>query len=100
MPRHSDAKRAKIDHPAAHIDHPATHYEKPGDIPGDKALSKGEKAKALNTWEQDARQLMAASNEGMPGSDEGAQPEDPHRFGEVVRAKAKIGNKPKHKPSH
>jgi hypothetical protein len=93
MPRHSDAKRAKIDHPAA-------LYENPGDIPGDKALSDGEKAKALNTWEQDARQLMAASNEGMPGSDEGAQPQDQHRFGEVVRAKAKIGNKPKHKPSH
>jgi hypothetical protein len=58
------------------------------------------KAKALNTWEQDARQLMAASNEGMPGSNEGAQSEDHHRFGEVVRAKTKIGKKPKHKQSH
>ena len=93
MPRHSDAKHAKIDQPA-------THYEKPGDIPGDKALSDGEKAKALDTWEQDARQLMTASNEGMPGSDEGAEPEDRPRFGEVVRAKAKIGKKPSHKPSH
>jgi len=93
MPRHSDAKHTKIDHPA-------THYEKPGNIPGDKALSDEEKAKALNTWEQDARQLMAASNEGMPGSNEGAQSEDHHRFGEVVRAKTKIGKKPKHKQSH
>jgi len=92
MSSHSDAKRAKINHPA-------THYEKPGDIPADQALSREEKAKALSTWEQDARQLMTASNEGMAGSDEGAQPKDHNRFGEVVRAKAKIGKKPKHKPS-
>jgi hypothetical protein len=43
---------------------------------------------------------MTASNEGMPGSDEGAQPEDHPRFGEVARAKAKIGKTPTHKPSH
>jgi hypothetical protein len=92
MSNHSDVKHAKINHPAA-------HYEKPADIPGDEALSDEEKTKALSTWEQDARQLMTASNEGMAGSDEGAQPEDHHRFGEVVRAKAKIGKKPKHKPS-
>jgi hypothetical protein len=93
MSSHSDAKRAKIDHPAK-------HYEKPGNIPGDKALSDEEKAKALDTWEQDARQLMTASNEGMVASDEGARPEDDHRFGEVVRAKAKIGKTPKPKTSH
>lgn len=45
MPRHSDAKHTKIDHPA-------THYEKPGNIPGDKALSdedKGEGAQHVGT---------------------------------------------------
>jgi hypothetical protein len=93
MPGYSDVKHDKIDHPA-------THYQKPGDIPGDEALSDEEKAKALNTWEQDARQLMTASNEGMAGSDEGAQQDDnQHRFGEVVRAKATIGKKSKHKLS-
>ena len=93
MPIHSDEKHTKIDHPA-------THYEKPSDIAQDGALSEEEKTKALNTWEQDARQLMTASNEGMAGSEEGAEPDDHHRLGEVVRAKANIGKKPEHKPGH
>jgi hypothetical protein len=92
MPRHSDVKHTKVDHPA-------THYKKPDDIPGDEALSDGEKTTALRTWEQDAHQLMTASNEGMAGSEEGIQPDDDNRFGEVVRAKAKIGKQPKHKLS-
>jgi hypothetical protein len=92
MSDHADVNHTKIDHPER-------HYEKPGDIPGDDALSNEEKGKALNTWEQDARQLMTASNEGMAGNDEGAQPDDQHRLDEVVRAKAKISKKPKHKPS-
>jgi hypothetical protein len=35
----------------------------------------------------------------MEGDDEGLDQRDTHRFGEVVRAKEKIGSKPKHKPS-
>ena len=58
------------------------------------------KKKALNTWEQDERQLLTASNEGMPGSEEGRQSEDDNRLGEVVGTKEKIGEKPNHKPSH
>jgi hypothetical protein len=81
------------------LESPATTYEKPRDIVKDKELSHDEKAKALNTWEQDARQLMTASNEGMPGSQEGLEPEDHHRLGEIVRAKEEIGEKPKQKPS-
>jgi hypothetical protein len=46
------------------------------------------------------RQLLTASNEGMPGSDEGLQPDADNRLGEVVRAKEKVGERPKHKPSH
>jgi hypothetical protein len=42
----------------------------------------------------------AASNEGMPGSDEGLQSDSGNRLGEVVRTKEEIGAKPKHKPSH
>jgi hypothetical protein len=93
MSNHSDVKHTKIEHPA-------THYEKPGDILGDQDLSEEDKAKALNTWEQDARQLMIASDEGMVGSAEGTQPDDHNRLGEVDRAKAKMGKKPEHKPSH
>ena len=82
------------------VENPATHFDKPQDVVQDKTLSTEEKKKALSTWEQDARQLLTASNEGMPGSEEGAQPDDHHRLGEVVRAKDAMGEKPKPKPSH
>jgi len=58
-----------------------------------------EKKKALNSWEQDARQQLTASSEGMAGSKEGVDPSDRSRLGEIQRAKDKIGDKPKHKPS-
>ena len=80
------------------IKNPAVSFEKPIDVVKDKELSDEEKKQALNTWEQDARQLLTASNEGMPGSDEGLRA-IPHQFGKVVRAKDKLGEKPKHKPS-
>jgi hypothetical protein len=50
--------------------------------------------------EQDARQLLTATNEGMPGAEEGQDPKDHHRLGEVVRAKGAIGASPTHKPAH
>jgi hypothetical protein len=82
------------------VENPATHFDKPNDIIHDVSLTLDEKKKALNTWEQDARQLLTASNEGMTGSEEGARPDDHHHLGEVVRAKDEIGDKPKHKPAH
>jgi len=93
MSTHSEAKKAKIEQPA-------NHYKSPDEIIKDADLSEEEKRQALNTWEQDARQMMTASNEGMEGDDEGLDQSDTHRLGEVMRAKAKIGAKPKHKPSH
>jgi hypothetical protein len=84
----------------AQIDNPTTTFEKPSDVVADSKLSHDEKKKALNTWEQDARQLMTASNEGMPGPEEGLDPDDHHRMAEVVRAKEALGEKPKHKPAH
>ena len=81
------------------VDKPASKFEAPSDVVKDKDLSHEEKKKALNTWEQDARQLMTASNEGMAGCDEGVTKDDQHQFGQVVRAKDKLGEKPKHKPS-
>jgi hypothetical protein len=82
------------------VENPATHFDKPNDIVHDANLSLDEKKQALNTWEQDARQLLTASNEGMTGDDEGAQPDDHDRLDEVVRAKDKIGEKPSDKPAH
>ena len=79
---------------------PKAQFDRPKEIIQDKALSHHEKKKALNTWEQDERQLLTASNEGMSGSDEGLQPDADNRLGEVVRAKEKVGERPKHEPSH
>ena len=92
MSTQSESKKAKLERPA-------DYYKSPEDITHDSELSPDEKRQALNTWEQDARQMMTASNEGMEGDDEGLDQRDTHRFGEVARAKEKIGAKPKHKPS-
>jgi hypothetical protein len=81
------------------VENPGAHFDKPKKILQDQALSHDEKKKALNTWEQDERQLLTASNEGMSGGEEDLKSENANRLGEVVRAKAKIGEKPKHKPS-
>ena len=81
------------------VENPNAQFEKPKEVVQDKALSHEEKKKALDTWEQDERQLLTASNEGMPASDEGLQSSEDNRLDEVVRAKEKIGAKPKHKPS-
>ena len=53
------------------IEQPETHLQSPTDVVKDSKLSHEDKKDALNTWEQDARQLLTASNEGMPGSEEG-----------------------------
>ena len=82
------------------IEHPQRSFDRPSDIVKDRRLSPEEKRGALNTWEQDAHQLLTASNEGMSGSEEGIEPKDNHRLGEVVRAKDKIGVKPQRKASH
>jgi hypothetical protein len=85
---------------ASKLDKPQAHFEKASDVAADEGLSPGEKKEALDTWEQDARQLLTASNEGMPGKDEGASPHDAPKLGEVIRAKADIGENPKPKSAH
>ena len=47
------------------IEHPATFYSTPDDSVKDNDLSAEEKKKALNNWEQDARQQITASSEGI-----------------------------------
>jgi hypothetical protein len=82
------------------VDKPQAHFEKASDVAADEGLSRGEKMQALDTWEQDARQLLTASNEGMPGRDEGTAPHDAPKLGEVIRAKAHLGERPKPKRAH
>jgi hypothetical protein len=93
----ANAKKADLEEK---LERPADHFASPADIVKDASLSPEEKKKALSTWEQDARQLVTASNEGMPGSEEGHKPDDRSRLGEVMRAEEAIGLKPKHKPAH
>lgn len=82
------------------VNKPAEHFEAPKDVLRDNGLSKEEKVKALNTWEQDARQLLTASNEGMPGAEEGLDKFHNNRLDEVVKAKKQIGETPNPKASH
>ena len=82
------------------VENPSSTFDKPIDVvKAAPELNLDEKKRALNTWEQDARQLLTESNEGMPGPEEDLEKEDTHQFGEVVRAKDAIGQKPKRKPS-
>ena len=48
--------------------------------------------------EQDARQVATANNESMAANNEGGTGGDP-MLADVVRAKAKMSEKPKHKRS-
>jgi hypothetical protein len=81
------------------IQHPQTHYETPDALTKDPELSPEEKKRALDVWEQDARQMLTASNEGMPGSEEGLSKSDHHQLGQVERAKNKLRDTPKRKAS-
>ena len=72
------------------VENPEAHYADPKEVVKDNALSHDEKKNALKTWEQDARQLLTASNEGMPGSDEGLRSDAGNRLGEVLRAEGEV----------
>jgi hypothetical protein len=57
------------------IEHPEDHYKNPDEIGNDSELSAEQKGK-----EQDAREMLTASNEGMAGSKEGIARDDQSRF--------------------
>jgi hypothetical protein len=72
------------------IEHPQSHYATPDELIDDRALSLDDKIKALKIWEQDARQMLTASGEGMPGSEEGIDPRNHNMLGQVERARDKL----------
>jgi hypothetical protein len=65
------------------VEKPAVHFEEPHHVVADSNLSTSQKAAALDTLEQDARQLATASAEGMAGGEE-------TRLHEVLRAKESL----------
>jgi hypothetical protein len=80
------AASSKVDR----IEHPQSHYATPDELIEDRALSFEEKLDALRIWEQDARQMLTASGEGMPDSGGGADRNDHPMLGQVERAKDKL----------
>lgn len=80
------------------VHNPLTEFDTPSDVVRDLRLSVAEKKEALDTLEQDAHQLLTASNEGMAPLSLNTQNHEPN-LDEVVRAKSHIGHKPKHKPA-
>jgi hypothetical protein len=80
------------------IHNPLTEFAKPADVLADDTLSLSEKKTALETLEQDAHQLLTASNEGMAPLKDHHRKHEP-KLDEVVRAKVGIGEKPQHKPA-
>jgi len=83
MPRAASSKSDKIEHPQS-------HYATPDELIEDRALSLEDKRAALKVWEQDARQMLTASGEGMPGNEEGLDPDSHHMLGQVERARDKL----------
>jgi DNA replication initiation complex subunit (GINS family) len=83
------------------LKNPASHFKTPSEVANHRNLSHGDKEEALNAWEQDARQLLTASDEGMTASDEGDTRDGVH-LDDVVRAKETIAERLrlKNKPSH
>jgi hypothetical protein len=82
------------------VEHPAESYARPADLVNDEELSLEEKLKALDIWEQDARQLVTASNEGMEGEAAGPDRDENHKLDQVLNAKQQVGARPKPKPAH
>ncbi len=52
------------------VEHPARTFSDPMDVVADPGLSAQQKMRALESMEQDARQLAVASAEGMDGGEE------------------------------
>jgi hypothetical protein len=73
-------KPAKSD---AKVRRPSAHFDEPHEVVADASLSKAQKVEALDTLEQDARQMVEASNEGMGGG-------EPDKLHDVLVAQDKL----------
>ena len=88
----------EIDDKAQKIHNPQAEFDKPSDVVKDSGLSITEKKKALENLEQDAHQLMTASNEGMAPENDRVAEHEP-KLEEVVKAEQRLGEKPQNKPT-
>jgi hypothetical protein len=53
----------------AKVQKPSTYFDEPQEVVMDSSLSKSQKVEALDTLEQDAREMAEASSEGMRGGE-------------------------------
>jgi hypothetical protein len=74
------------------IEAPADHFRTPVDVLHYPGLSDKDKKRVLDAWENDARRLSVATEEGMGGG-------EPSRLAEVAEAKAELGLGGDRKPS-
>ena len=65
------------------IENPSAHFPSPDTVLKDRRLSPDDKKAALAQWEQDARLLAVATEEGMGGG-------EPARLDEVKQAQARL----------
>jgi hypothetical protein len=70
----------------AMLENPVGYFDKPVDVVRDSKLSLDEKKQILDAWEEDARRLAVATEEGMSGG-------EPSNLAEVAEAKVKLGPK-------
>lgn len=68
------------------LENPVGYFDKPADVVRDNTLSLDEKKQILDAWEEDARRLAVATEEGMGGG-------EPSNLAEVADAKVKLGPK-------
>ena len=78
-------------HKEEEIENPAATFDRPSQIIKDRTLSEREKQAALDHWEQDDRDLMTASDEGMPEIDASQDQHDDDQLEDVMRAKRELG---------
>jgi hypothetical protein len=71
----------------AKVQKPSTHFDEPQQVVVDPMLSKEQKVAALDTLEQDARQLAEAASEGMTGGER-------NKLHDVLNAKAALALPP------
>ena len=62
---------------------PSAHFDSPDEVAKSKLLSQADKVKALKKWEEDARIMSVAAEEGMGGG-------EPSRLDEVSEAQVEI----------
>ncbi len=74
------------------LKNPTAHFDAPDKVIGSKKLSDKDKKRVLDAWEEDARRLSVATEEGMSGG-------EPSRLADVAEAKAKLGIEDDRRPA-